>query len=503
MTWTDALPRTTVDAPAPRVPRAASALLAAAAITVGPAGRALLPPPVGDPLADALAAVTVVGLLALAFPRTPLAVAASVAFAACAAVETLHLTPVADALLDRFLLARLVLGTPFGVVDLAWNAIGACLGAAVLAAVTHRSAQPSGSASARRGRRVASVVAPLTVLALLTAGGVLLVGVVDDEADELSAQVATAQRELDTSADKVTDDAVRERLGKALGQGESVLEATPVLQRLPGDAPAAVTDLEQAVAVVRESRREYATDQATAAREELAPARRRAETVLDAADELAASGQDAGEASRAAVRDALGAADDTVTLADPDRLAAMPLSDLEQVAPALMARHDAVGEATADLMSAQDAVVCPFPDQVWFPEGGRIAADRLAPIPWAPEHSIRADLLDGLVALDEAYLAAFGEHLTVNSAYRSMEDQTAVYTPANPNPLAAPPGCSNHGLGTAVDLSVGPEGFDGARFAWLTEHAEEYGWTHPDWAGPTGRLPEPWHWESVETPDAY
>ncbi|WP_278237225.1 DUF2809 domain-containing protein [Isoptericola sp. AK164] len=476
---------------------------------VGLAGRTVLPEAVGGPLGDALSAVLVVWLVVLLAPRTPPAVAASVALAVCAVIEASHLTPLAPALLDRWPTARFVVGTTFAVQDLAWYALGAALAGTLVAAVTPRrggtgqTLRHAPTAAAVRGRRAASVVAPLTVLGLLVAGGLVLGRIVEAEAVELTAEVTTAQRELGTSADKVADDAVRERLAAALDSAGSVLEATPVLHRLPGDARAAAAGLEDAIEAVQASRREHATDRATTAREEAAPVRRRAERVLDAADALAESGQDAGEATRAAVRDALGAVDDTVALADPDRLAQMPLADLEEVAPVLRARQDAVGTATARLMSAQDDVVCPFPDQVWFPEGGRIPADDLAPIPWAPQHSVRADLLDGLVALDEAYLAQFGAHLVVNSAYRSMDEQREVYRPENPNPLAAPPGCSNHGLGTAVDLSVGPEGFDGARFAWLAEHAEQYGWTHPDWAGPTGRLPEPWHWEAVATPDAY
>jgi LAS superfamily LD-carboxypeptidase LdcB len=31
----------------------------------------------------------------------------------------------------------------------------------------------------------------------------------------------------------------------------------------------------------------------------------------------------------------------------------------------------------------------------------------------------------------------------------------------------------------------------------MLAHAEEYGWTLPDWARTTGSKPEPWHWEYV------
>ena len=96
--------------------------------------------------------------------------------------------------------------------------------------------------------------------------------------------------------------------------------------------------------------------------------------------------------------------------------------------------------------------------------------------------------------LDAAYSEAFGEHLTINSSYRTYESQE-LYDPSSP--IAAPPGCSNHGLGLAVDIGGGVETFDTVQYDWLKPHAESYDWTHPDFAEPDGRVPEPWHWESV------
>jgi D-alanyl-D-alanine carboxypeptidase len=60
---------------------------------------------------------------------------------------------------------------------------------------------------------------------------------------------------------------------------------------------------------------------------------------------------------------------------------------------------------------------------------------------------------------------------------------------------AAMPGTSEHGLGRAVDLCGGIESFGSPAHLWMKQNAPLYGWFHPDWAEPTGALPEPWHWE--------
>jgi LAS superfamily LD-carboxypeptidase LdcB len=61
--------------------------------------------------------------------------------------------------------------------------------------------------------------------------------------------------------------------------------------------------------------------------------------------------------------------------------------------------------------------------------------------------------------------------------------------------LAAVPGTSNHGWGTAVDLCGGVERFDTDEHAWVVEHGPSYGWIHPSWAAAGGSRPEPWHFE--------
>lgn len=494
----------------PRLPRVTALVLAVVTVAAGLAARAWLPGDVAGPLGDVLYAMLVVWLVVLAFPRAPRTVASVAALAVCTAIELSHLTDVPGELLERLPAARFVLGTTFGAADLAWYAFGAFVGGAVLVLLSPRA--PAVDEALRHvradrvrgsGRRAAALLVPLSLVGVLVAAGAGVGRSLSIEAQELAAQVDVARSELADSADRVADDEIRSQLSGVIEAAGAVLGGRPVLDRRPGDATRAGDRIERAVVAVHESRRAFATSEAADVRESLGPVQRRAERIVSATDELADAGQGADEAARADLRDALQAASDALTSAGTDRLAELSLADLESVAGTLATRRDDLDVATTDLMSAQDAAVCPEPDQVWFPEAGKLPAKRLAPIPWAPEHSVRGDLLDGLVTLDEAYRTEFGEHLTVNSAYRSYEEQIAVYDPDDPNPLAAPPGCSNHGLGTAVDLSMGPEGFDSARYVWMKEHAEEHGWIHPAWAEPDGRLPEPWHWESVETPLGY
>ena len=492
-----------------RAPRPVTAALAVLVVLAGLGGRALLPAAVGGPAGDALYATLVALLVALVAPRTRPVVAAVVALALCAAVEAAHLTDVPAQVVARFPLARYVLGTTFTPTDLAWYAVGAAVGGLLLALVRPRSRgvdlalRHARAAAVRPPRRAARVVVPVVLVVLLVAAGGTLAWVLRSETHDLSARIQVAQAALDDSADRVADDGVRTDLAATIDDARALLDATPLLDRMPGDAPALGTRLDGDVADVQASRLAFARAQADEHREALGPLTRRAEQVLAATDRLAKEGQGAGKKVRSAARNALETADDLVATSAEDRLEAADLARTEAVAADLEAQRDLLDDATVALMTAQDAAVCPEPDQVWFPQAGRLAAKRLAPLPWAPRYSVRADVLDGLVALDAAYREEFGEHLTVNSAYRSHEQQVAVYNPGDPNPLAAPPGCSNHGLGTAVDIAVGPAGFDSERYAWLKEHAEEHGWTHPDWAEPDGRLPEPWHWQSVKTPTEY
>ena len=124
---------------------------------------------------------------------------------------------------------------------------------------------------------------------------------------------------------------------------------------------------------------------------------------------------------------------------------------------------------------------------------GEIPAAALCPLWGAPNQMLRGDAARAFTALSRQYAKAFGQPICVTDSYRSRSEQVTLYG-TKPN-LAARPGTSNHGWGTAVDLCGGVESFGTPQHAWLLTHAPLYGWFHPSWAEPTGSRPEPWHWE--------
>jgi zinc D-Ala-D-Ala carboxypeptidase len=124
---------------------------------------------------------------------------------------------------------------------------------------------------------------------------------------------------------------------------------------------------------------------------------------------------------------------------------------------------------------------------------GEIPAAALCPVWGAPGQLLRGDAARAFTALSRQYAKAFGTPICVTDSYRSRSQQVVLYA-TKPN-LAARPGTSNHGWGTAADLCGGVESFGTAEHAWLLSHAPLYGWFHPSWAQPSGSRPEPWHWE--------
>jgi D-alanyl-D-alanine carboxypeptidase len=163
---------------------------------------------------------------------------------------------------------------------------------------------------------------------------------------------------------------------------------------------------------------------------------------------------------------------------------------------------DAAGEGSDDeTATTTPAGTCPEPDQVWSAENGHLSPSELAQIPFASGHYVRADAVGGLAELNEAYAAEFGANMTINSSYRTYAQQEALYDPSSKT--AAPPGCSNHGTGLAIDIGGGVQTFGTAQYEWLKANAEAYGWVHPPFAELSGRNPEPWHWQSVHAPNSY
>jgi hypothetical protein len=124
---------------------------------------------------------------------------------------------------------------------------------------------------------------------------------------------------------------------------------------------------------------------------------------------------------------------------------------------------------------------------------GRIPLSALCPLATASGEYLRADAAFSFDRLSRAYAVRFGTPICVTDSYRSYDEQVRVY--AERPRLAARPGTSNHGWGTAADLCGGIERFSTDTHDWLLLHAPLFGWFHPAWAEPDGSMPEPWHWE--------
>ncbi|WP_253867433.1 M15 family metallopeptidase [Promicromonospora umidemergens] len=341
-------------------------------------------------------------------------------------------------------------------------------------------------AKGRRRRILRVVAATLAVVLVLGGGGVAWW--VTSETDALSSQVTAAKRLMETSDGKVAKQTTRVGLSAQIAEANSVLDES-VLTRLTTGTADARQSLGAATDAVEGSMVEFGRDEVEAARKSLVAAQGQAEKVYAATEGL---GVDDGTRERLqSALDSMATADAAAsTSVDGEDLAA-----LEQAVNDLSTNRSVVTVATTALVDAQDAITCPAPDQTWDPDSGKVPESALAEIPWAPTHFVRADVLDSLVKLDEAYQKAFGEHLTINSSYRSYKSQASIYDPSSP--IAAPPGCSNHGLALAVDIGGGVETFGTEQYEWLKDNAETYSWTHPAFAEPDGRVPEPWHWESV------
>jgi sortase (surface protein transpeptidase) len=99
---------------------------------------------------------------------------------------------------------------------------------------------------------------------------------------------------------------------------------------------------------------------------------------------------------------------------------------------------------------------------------------------------------DAAAALERllAHARRDGVTIAVTGGYRTYEQQVDVKR--RKGWLAATPGRSMHGWGTAIDVDMRVTDLD-----WLRKYAASYGWVNPPWAQPGGSKPEPWHWEYV------
>ncbi|WP_166941291.1 M15 family metallopeptidase [Cellulomonas sp. IC4_254] len=131
---------------------------------------------------------------------------------------------------------------------------------------------------------------------------------------------------------------------------------------------------------------------------------------------------------------------------------------------------------------------------------GHMPASAMCQVPWGTDQLgfaqyLRCDAADALTALNEAFRAQFGASVDMDLTYRSYEDQVAMK--AAFGGLAAAPGTSSHGLGTALDVQEWPGtyGFGTARYDWLVANGPTYGWYAPARVRQGQPYAEYWHFE--------
>ena len=101
-----------------------------------------------------------------------------------------------------------------------------------------------------------------------------------------------------------------------------------------------------------------------------------------------------------------------------------------------------------------------------------------------------------------------GIELKVISAYRSYADQQRIYSSwvaqlgaKEASRQSAPPGCSQHELGTAVDFNELNDSFANTPTGiWLSKNAWQFGWviSYPlNSENITGYVYEPWHYRYI------
>ncbi|WP_146820104.1 M15 family metallopeptidase [Actinotalea fermentans] len=128
---------------------------------------------------------------------------------------------------------------------------------------------------------------------------------------------------------------------------------------------------------------------------------------------------------------------------------------------------------------------------------GRMPRSAMTALGWCTDSLgnqqwLRTDAAQAMVRLNDAFRAQFGENIAIDLSYRSYEDQ--VRARELYGGLAARPGTSNHGLGTAVDTwEWAAYDFGSERYAWLVANGPAYGWHNPAASEPGN--PEYWHFE--------
>lgn len=123
---------------------------------------------------------------------------------------------------------------------------------------------------------------------------------------------------------------------------------------------------------------------------------------------------------------------------------------------------------------------------------GYIPASALEPVPATYGPYLRPDAAAAYFRLNDAFASRFGKSLAITEAYRDYGRQVYLYDGyINGLPgfyLAAVPGTSNHGWGTACDFGANVNVGGSAENNWMDANAPAFGFYPTE---PT----EPWHFD--------
>jgi len=260
------------------------------------------------------------------------------------------------------------------------------------------------------------------------------------------------------------------------GSTAEISRGQRVLELAGRQSSRVISQLQQALAVQREASR--TADAAAEATERTVLAARAAQQARDAAVRRQKAGLDRLEARLAITQTAV---------EDAERQARM-LAQARAYAGLL----DSGPGARGDNRVTGPVGTCAGGQTELYPNG-EIPLEALCPLWGAPGHYLRADAAYAFDQLSTEYAKTFGRPICVTDSYRSYAEQVQVK--AEKPSLAATPGTSNHGWGTALDLCGGIQDFDRDQHHWFALNAPAFGWFHPSWAARDGSKPEPWHWE--------
>jgi hypothetical protein len=127
---------------------------------------------------------------------------------------------------------------------------------------------------------------------------------------------------------------------------------------------------------------------------------------------------------------------------------------------------------------------------------GRLPGVLLRSIGWSLHSKAQPDAARAMTALGAAFKRKFGYYPYITDSYRTYAEQVRVKELKGY--LAAKPGTSNHGWGTAFDLGSSINVRSSEQHQWMQRNARYFGFDNPNWATPGApgfQKDEPWHWE--------